>query len=164
MTTSLPAPSRAGLAEQHSLGLTMRFQVILDEGIDLGLWKSCKGLNVSFKSKPLYEGGNYESPVAMLAEQIEYSAVTLQRAISGPDSRAVQKWLKDRARGWMSNPRADYRGSTAKIILADAALQEVATWTLHGVYPSKWSGPDLDAMGTGAVALETLELIHQGFL
>jgi phage tail-like protein len=45
----------------------------------------------------------------------------------------------------------------------DAGGEEVASWNLTGVYPSKWTGPSLDANGK-AVATETLELVHNGFL
>ena len=37
------------------------------------------------------------------------------------------------------------------------------TWSLRNVYPSKWTGPDLDAM-TAGIAMEKLELVHEGFL
>ena len=39
----------------------------------------------------------------------------------------------------------------------------VANWMLRNVFPSKWSGPDLDATGN-RVAVEQLELVHEGFL
>ena len=39
----------------------------------------------------------------------------------------------------------------------------VGTWTLRNVYPARWAGPDLDASGTG-IAIEQLQLVHEGFL
>jgi len=39
----------------------------------------------------------------------------------------------------------------------------VAKWNLEGVYPVKWTGPSLDAAGN-QIAVETLELAHNGFL
>ena len=36
-------------------------------------------------------------------------------------------------------------------------------WTLHGVLPVAWSGPTFDNHGS-TVAMETLELAHEGFL
>ncbi|MEU9132734.1 phage tail protein [Kitasatospora sp. NPDC048540] len=149
--------------EKFVPGITLRFQVTI-EGLDLGAWKSCKGLTVSFKHKPIYEGGNYESPVSMLAEQLEYQTITLQRAIANSTSSTVQAYLKQVAASWFHAPSCDYRGGTGSITLYDASLAPVYTWNLRGVYPVKWAGPDLDAMGSGGVALETLELAHQGFL
>lgn len=53
--------------------------------------------------------------------------------------------------------------SSGKITLYDAALGEVATWELQNAMPSAWKAPQLDASGKN-VALETLELVHEGFL
>jgi hypothetical protein len=42
-------------------------------------------------------------------------------------------------------------------------MNMVAQWHLQGVYPAKWTGPSMDAMGSGAVATESLVLAHSGF-
>jgi phage tail-like protein len=151
------------LSALTQVGLALRFGVVMDDLYDLGLWKSCKGLSVTFKSKPQYEGGTYDYPVAMLAEELDYSPVTLQRAICQPDTTSVQNWLRSRAADWFGDRSFAYTGSTAVITLLAADLTEVFSWSLRNVYPSKWSGPDLDAT-SNAVALETLELKHRGFL
>jgi phage tail-like protein len=39
----------------------------------------------------------------------------------------------------------------------------VATWSLAGVYPVRWTGPSLD-VGSNQWATETLELSHNGFV
>jgi phage tail-like protein len=57
----------------------------------------------------------------------------------------------------------DESKATMQITLHDAHGEMVATWSLRGVYPLKWSGPQLNADGRG-VAVETLELFHEGFL
>ncbi|MER7577508.1 phage tail protein [Streptomyces sp. NPDC126514] len=146
-------------------GITQRFRVAVD-GIDLGGWKSCKGMNVSFKHKFHYEGGIYDGPAAVLPEHLEYQAITLERAMSATESPKVQKWLKDVSQLWMEDPTGGtYLGTTATITLLDATCTEtVAVWGLRNVFPAKWSGPSLDAMGSASVALESLELVHQGFL
>ena len=54
-------------------------------------------------------------------------------------------------------------GATAEITLLDSHRDKVTTWKLKGVYPVKWKGPTLDA-GSHAIATETLELAHEGFL
>lgn len=150
------------LAESAQLGLAMRFRCSVD-GIDLGSWSSCAGLAVEFKSRRVAEGGNYEYSV-ILPERVEYRAVTLRRAMSQQESAIVQGWLQAMVGGWYNaaNPR-DFGPRTALIELFDATGSAVASWTLRNVYPSKWTGPDLDATGN-RVALEALELVHEGFL
>ena len=47
--------------------------------------------------------------------------------------------------------------------MQDAKLSDVAQWKLKNAMPQSWKGPQLDATGKG-VALETLEIVHEGFL
>ena len=51
---------------------------------------------------------------------------------------------------------------TAHITLKDAWDRELASWSLRGVWPAKYTGPQLNA-GTNGVATEVLELVHHGF-
>lgn len=163
-TATASQPPSVFPGETAGPALNLRFQVVLDQQIDLGYWKSCKGLAVQFVSKEHYEGGIYDVPAAILPETLKYQPITLERAVTENGSARVQQWLSDMASQWMNDRFCNYGGSTAAIILADSALHTVASWNLTGVYPSKWTGPDLDAMGSGGVALERLELVHSGFL
>lgn len=150
------------LAADARLGMAMRFRVVVDD-IDLGGWNTCTGLQVTFKNKLVGEGGNYESR-AILPERVEYNPVTLTRAMVHNDSTAVQRWLSTVVSKWYdaSSP-GDYAARTARITLLDAEGHEVVSWSLRGVYPAAWKGPDLRAT-SGEVAIETLQLIHEGFL
>jgi phage tail-like protein len=150
------------LSDAARLGMAMRFRVSVD-GINLGSWATCSGLEVEFKSKRVSEGGNYEYSV-ILPDRVEYRAVTLRRAMSSQESAIVQRWLHGVVSGWYNagSPN-DYGPRTAEIELFDSAGAVVASWTLRNVFPSKWSGPDLDATGN-RVAVEQLDLVHEGFL
>lgn len=151
------------LSDTSRLGMSMRFRVSVD-GINLGSWATCNGLSVEFKHKRVNEGGNYEYSV-ILPERVEYKVLTLRRAMSPQESALVQRWLAEVVSGWYNaaSPR-DFGPRTAEIELFDASGETVvATWTLRNVYPARWSGPDLDASGN-KVALEALELVHEGFL
>ncbi|MGW6262339.1 phage tail protein [Streptomyces sp. NPDC055085] len=165
--TALTSTQKEFSGEQTSLGtlgINARFAVVLDGDINLGYWKSCKGLAVQFISKELYEGGSYDSPAAILPDTMKYPPIILERAISENDSPVVQKWLSEMSQKWMSNRYCNYGGSTAAVSVQDSALNTLITWNLRGVYPSRWTGPDLDAMSSGGVAMERLELVHMGFL
>ncbi|GAB1512735.1 phage tail protein [Actinophytocola sp. KF-1] len=142
------------------LALTTRFHVSVD-GVDLGGWARCNGLEVKFNPETQPDGGNYQYET-VLPGHITYPHVTLERAISAADSAKVQAWLRDRASTWI-DANASGGGGTAQITLYDAHAQKVATWTLRNVYPDSWKGPDLNA-GTLGIATETLVLVHEGFL
>jgi phage tail-like protein len=151
------------LSDATRLGMSMRFRVSVD-GINLGSWATCAGLSVEFKNKRIAEGGNYEYSV-ILPDRVEYKTVTLRRAMSAQESAIVQQWLTGVVSGWYNaaSPR-DFGPRTAEIELFDASGKTVvATWTLRNVFPARWSGPDLDATGS-RIAIEALELVHEGFL
>lgn len=142
------------------LALTARFHVSV-EGMDLGGWARCQGLEVKFNSKPQPEGGNYQYET-ILPGEIKYSNVILQRAINKNDTELVLNWLRKRADNWVNAAKSG-GGGTATITLFDAQSQVVTSWMLRGVYPESWKGPELDAMNAG-VAMEQLVLVHEGFL
>ncbi len=144
----------------ENLGLQMRFKVTVD-GLSLGYWSSCKGLSMTFKATRV-DGNVYDS-YDYLPERVDYSDVTLVRAMNAKDSGAVWRWLADCRRQWYGPEPGDWSGKTAVIQLFDAQYQLVTGWTLSNVYPKQWNGPDLDA-GGGGIALETLVLAHQGFM
>ncbi|WP_018681094.1 phage tail protein [Actinokineospora enzanensis] len=142
------------------LALTTRFHVTVD-GVDLGGWARCQGLQVKFNPEAIKEGGNHQyEPI--LPGRIQYPNVTLARAMNAADTAKVQGWLRDRAANWIDADSSG-GGGTAQITLFDARAGVVAVWQLRNVYPATWKGPDLDAMTMG-IATETLELAHEGFL
>jgi phage tail-like protein len=71
------------------------------------------------------------------------------------DSRALWEWLADAREGVIER-------RTVLIVLRDTVDEETWRWELTGAYPIRWAGPDLQA-DQPAVAIETLELAHQGF-
>jgi phage tail-like protein len=141
------------LSESAMLGLSMRFAVVVD-GVDLGGWASCQGLSVSFNLVERKEGGVNDRTV-WLPGRVTYPRVTLARAMTAADSAKVMTWLA----GMVDKAS----GGTAKITLFDAHNKEVSSWSLQNVLPFTWKGPSLSAT-SHEVALETLELVHEGFL
>lgn len=168
-TGSLSVSAGIGMMSGDSFpyGLAMRFQVSVDD-CDLGHWSACKGLKAELKKIPVTEGGNYWYE-HVLPDKISYQTITLERAVHPQDSPQLQTWLQNVAGQWMNYAPPDddggnpYTAGDAKITLLGAAGQEVMTWTLTGIYPVSWTGPSLSAT-ENQVAIETLELAHQGFL
>jgi phage tail-like protein len=165
------------------LGLTTRFHVVVD-GVDLGGWGKCSGLRVDFKPVQIDEGGNYNyRPI--LPGGLDYSAITLERPLQAGASQRVQQWLSSRVQSWVHAASSGHSaieqgvnmvaslvgagnvvggaGGTGQITLYDSTGGPVITWQLRNVYPSKWIGPELDTKTVG-IAMEKLEIIHEGFL
>ena len=150
------------LSQDAKLGMSMRFHVVVDD-VDLGGWATCKGLQVNFTSTAVNEGANYEYQV-ILPDRVTYQPIVLTRAMTQQDSATVQRWLSTVVSQWYdATSPTDYSARTARITLLDAFNGEVASWSLRSIYPKRWTGPDLNASGR-EVAIETLELVHEGFL
>lgn len=81
----------------------------------------------------------------------KYSAITLKRGIT--DSDELWKW-----RATVIEGRTERRNGS--IILLDNTGQEKLRWNFFNAWPSKWTGPALNATST-AVAVETLEITHE---
>jgi phage tail-like protein len=146
-------------SETDLLGTDFRFVVEVD-GYSLGSWNSCKGIGITFKHEKVAELGQHAYNT-FVPGRAEYTAITLQRAMTSGDWDKTKTWLEAvTADGWLvMSPDT----KQATITMHDAKDQAVAKWTLKNAMPQSWKGPQLTAAGKG-VALETLEIVHEGFL
>lgn len=137
-------------------GLVHCFSVTVDvhEGgqTDLGSFTRCQGLNVACEPYAYQEGGQ-NGFVHQLPAQVKFGAVSLTRPLDS-SSAAVAAWL-----GRLQTKPVR---TTARIAALDTAGEEVAAWTLMGVWPREWTGPTFQSEGN-AVATESLTLVHEGF-
>lgn len=168
------APGSA-LGSYPSLGMAMRFAVQVDDlgssptlpatGTSLGLWMSCKNLQVELQYKKFAQGG--DSLVDQwLPEKLVYSPVTLERPMESASSGLVRKWLQKYIADWNTyptKPGGAPPSTYVTITLLDYQLNQVMTWRLNQARPSKWMGPSLAATDN-KVAIETLVIDHSGFL
>jgi phage tail-like protein len=127
------------------------FAVELD-GITRMGFKQCSGLDSSTAATKYREGTDATLTSRQLPGMLTFSHITLQRGIS--DDHALWDWRAEIATG-----KATRR--TISIILRDDAGNEKIRWNVRNCWPMKWTGPTLDAT-SDAVAIETLELAHEG--
>jgi phage tail-like protein len=144
-----------------NLGQANRFRVELDDGDikDLGMWQKVDGLAVTFKTKKVNAGGNYEHSM-YLPEMVEYKPVTLTRAIDKNDTAKVKRYLGKQAR--------ELTGDGVTISVYDHTYggdgkAPLISWSLRNAKPTDWKCITLDAGGS-KVAVETLTFVHEGFL
>ncbi len=139
-------------SNEPEYGLSLRFKVTLDDHTDLGTWTKCEGLSVEYDLQEIKEGGQNDY-LHRLPGRTKYQNLKLTRAID-KNTQKVADWLASIAR--------EPKRSTAQIVILDTNGTEVVTWRFEGVYPAKWTGPTLD-VGANQVAMESLELVHNGF-
>jgi phage tail-like protein len=96
-----------------------------------------------------YRNGSEEMRVRKLPGLTKYKALTFKRGIIA-DLR-FWNWIRRAATGDQA------LRSDGRVILRNEAGTEVMRWNLTRCWPSKWTGPSLNAK-TSEVALETLEL------
>lgn len=134
-----------------------RFKIEI-EGRELGLFTKVEGLGAKYDVLTVKEGGE-NGFVHKLPGRLEYDDLKLTRPVD-ESSGDLATWFT----GYQDAVRQQQRLElvTASITAYNGDGEEVATWSLRGVFPIRYSGPTFEA-GSGNVLTETLELAHQGF-
>lgn len=128
------------------------FHVEID-GQDLGEFLSCEGLGAELVVEPREEGGN-NGFVWQLPTRIKYTNIKLTRPV-GKDTTKLT--------GWFASMVSRFDRRTATITAMTGDRDVVASWSLDGVIPVRWTGPSLN-VDSPKVATETIEIAHHGFL
>lgn len=128
----------------------LRFRVT--KGSDLlGFFQECGGIQVEYETLEWAEGGQ-NSFVHKLRGRAKYANITLKKGIT--NEKSLIQWFRD-----CSNKTAR-RDITVELMSHDA--KAVRKFSFTNAYPVKWTGPNLNA-GQNNVAIESLEIAHEGF-
>lgn len=100
-----------------------------------------------------YREGSDRTPPRKLPGLTKYSNLVLKRGLT--KDRSLWDWRKTVIDG-------PVRRANISIVLLDDSRQEVVRWNFREGWPCKWEGPTLNAK-TSEVAIETLEITHEGF-
>jgi len=120
------------------------------DGITQAGFQEVTGLDAATPSVD-YREGTDPNHVRKLSGLNTYSAISLKRGIT--DSDELWKW-----RQTVIDGKTERRNGS--IVLLDEAGAEKIRWNFTNAWPSKWTGPSLNATSTG-VAVEVLELTHE---
>jgi phage tail-like protein len=130
-----------------------RFNFLVEiDGVAKAGFSEVEGLAGEIDAIAYREGADKSNAFRLLPGLVHYPRVVLRRGFAG-DASLFAWWqaLRDGA--------PDRR--PVSIVLLDEKRQPVARWSLHRAWPTKWEGPSLNAK-TSEVAIETLELAHEG--
>ena len=134
------------------LGVTLFFKVTID-GFSLGDWTKCEGLSFEYEVEDYKEGGE-NGFVHRLPGRAKFQNLKLTRPVSADTGRVIS---------YLAHVQHRPQRQSGAVEVRDAANQPVATLTLRGLYPVKWTGPTMDR-ASGNIATETLELAHNGLV
>ena len=120
------------------------------DGITQAGFQEVSGLDATTPAVD-YREGTDPNHVRKLSGLNQYSAITLKRGITTADE--LWKWRQTVIDGKTER-------KNGSIVLLDEAGAEKIRWNFVNAWPSKWTGPALNATST-AVAVEALELTHE---
>jgi phage tail-like protein len=127
-----------------------RFELDIDS-LPVAGFSECTGLQLEIEVQDYPEGG-LNTVLRKFPGRTKQSNLTLKRGIV---DRRLWDWLYAATEG-----RIIFRGGS--VILRDpSGADEVMRWRFERAFPTKLSGPDLNA-SQNSVAVETLELCHEG--
>jgi phage tail-like protein len=137
--------------------LNFVFQVIVDGLSGAAAFSEVAGLEASMKPDEVRAGGENDF-VYRLPTRTEFGNLTLRRGWVDP---AFFRWLLERA----EHPTLSNRKNVTVNLVDRRTKNPVpgASWTFARAFPVKWSGPNLKA-AENAIAIESVELAHHGFL
>ena len=129
---------------------THNFRIELD-GIDRAGFREASGLEST--TAPIdYREGTMGLSVQKLPGLVQQSTITLRGGLT--DDSALWDWRKSVVDGAVQR-------KNGSIVLLNEEGEEKLRWNFVEAWPSKWTGPALNATGN-EVAIEALEITHEG--
>jgi phage tail-like protein len=133
--------------------VSAKFLVEIDSSV-VASFSEASGIQVETEVEEYREGGVNDF-THRLPKGSKYGTLVLKRGLIHDD--VLWSWHRDVVDGV-------FERKPVSLILWDQGFDdEVWRWDFRDAYPVKWSGPELKADGS-TVAVETLELVHNGFV
>src|SRR3569623_916304 len=121
-------------------------------GLEVAGFQSESGLERDTKIEPYREGGVNDHEVQHVGVTT-YPPLRLKRGLADP---SLWAWHQAVILGKIQR-------MVMSVVLLGEGRIEAWRWIFVGAYPSKWTGPELDA-AQSAVAAETVEFVHHGLV
>ena len=123
------------------------------DGITRAGFRECSGLDSS--QDPIeYREGNEVLTSRKLPGLVKYSNISLKWGMT--DDAELWDWRQQVMDGKVNEARKN-----RSVVVLDDTGEEKARWNFREGWPTKWTGPSLNATGN-EVAIETLEIAHEG--
>lgn len=125
------------------------YHFFVEAGDVQGAFRECSGLSSEsevIEDKTADKDG--KSITRKIPGRIKYDNLTLKRGIT--DDLAIWKWRKQ-----VEDGKVDESRRNGSVVLYDQANSEVARWNFEDGWPTKVTGPSLNA-GNNEIAVEEL--------
>jgi phage tail-like protein len=141
------------ITDPTSLHLYRRFnfQLEIDGAIRAG-FSEVSGLSADPDVVDYRQGQETRAVPRKLPGLSKHTNIVLKRGVTADPS--LWDWRQKAIAG-------EIRRLTGAVIHLDEVRRPLTRWTFHAGWPAKWEGPSLNAK-PGEVAIETLEIAHEG--
>jgi phage tail-like protein len=131
----------------------MAFSFVIEiEGLLVGGFSQVSGLEGEITVEEYQEGG-LNTYVHRLPGPARYSNLVLSHGLTDVD--ALWRWYQEVSRGIVQR-------KNGTIMLLDRQRAPAVCWNFRQAYPVRWVGPTFNATNATEVAVEQVELVHQG--
>lgn len=137
--------------------LNFRYRVEI-EGLVVAGFSEVAGLSSEIETEEYKEGG--AGFVHKLPGGVKQSNIVLKRGLG--ISTELMEWYQSVVDA-LAYMKPIPKSPALYISIVDSTGEEKVRFRVKSAYPVKWSGPDLKGTGTD-VAIETLELVHEGMV
>lgn len=157
-----------GRAPDPHLGMRFRVEMASVEVArfaEVAGFSEATGFEVQIETEEYREGG-VNTHTHKLPTRVTYADLVLRRGVVDP--QVLWDWI-DRTTAAVDIPRQTdgervrlpHLQRDVHVVSCDPAGTDVSRWAFEKAYPVRWEGPQFQA-DQGSVAVETLELAHQG--
>jgi phage tail-like protein len=144
--------TKSGRASDPLVGFTFGLDI---DGLSLGYFTEVSGLgseNEVIEHKVVDKSGH--EVVQKIAGRLSWEDISLKRGITA--DMDIWKWRDTVEAGKMKDARKN-----GSIVMYDRNYEEVARWNFTNGWPSKVTGPSLDASSTD-IGVEEITIVHEG--
>jgi phage tail-like protein len=129
------------------------------DGVEIGIFSSVAGLQVSSQTEDLVEGGQ-NGYVHKLPGRLTWPNIVFKRGLTQAD--ALFDWMQKTSGEGFTAAGNKVARTTGAITVLSTDGSRLRSWNLEAVLPIRWKGPDFD-VDSGTPLTEELEVSHNGF-
>lgn len=129
------------------------------DGVEIGMFASVSGLQVSVQTEDLVEGGQ-NGFARKLPGRMEWPNIVLSRGLIRSDN--LFDWFSKTSGEGFAAAGNKLKRCTGAITALGADGSRMRSWNLTACFPVRWKGPDFNVTSNDALS-EELEIAHEGF-
>ncbi|OJV26527.1 MAG: hypothetical protein BGO26_11420 [Actinobacteria bacterium 69-20] len=129
------------------------------DGVEIGMFASVSGLQVSVQTEDLVEGGQ-NGYARKLPGRMEWPNIVLSRGLIQSDN--LFDWFSKTSGEGFAAAGNKLKRCTGAITAIGSDGSRMRSWNLTGCFPVRWKGPDFNVTSSDAIS-EELEIAHEGF-